>query len=69
MLFEMWTIGFHIKVENRPGPSSISVEGCMFPSDVMLKQKTRNGILGVKLRVRDTHGWYEEFDGNPVEHS
>lgn len=32
-------------------------DGCMFPNDVMLQQKTWNDILGVMKSVRDAHGW------------
>lgn len=39
-------------------------DGCMFPNDVMLKQQTWNDILTVMLSVRDTHGWFEESEGN-----
>ncbi len=32
-------------------------DGCMFPNDVMLQQKTWNDILATMLKVRDKHGW------------
>jgi sugar phosphate isomerase/epimerase len=32
-------------------------DGCMFPNDVMLQQKTWNDILAVMIKVRDKHGW------------
>jgi len=32
-------------------------DGCMFATDIMLKQQTWNDILAVMLRVRDAHGW------------
>ena len=32
-------------------------DGCMFPNEVMGRQKTWNDILGVMLAVRDAHGW------------
>src|SRR6187431_800950 len=32
-------------------------DGCMFPNDVMLQQKTWNDVLGVMKAVRDAHGW------------
>ena len=34
-------------------------DGCMFPNDVMLRQKTWNDILRVMIEVRNVHGWYE----------
>jgi sugar phosphate isomerase/epimerase len=32
-------------------------DGCMFPNDTMMQQKTWNDILGVMSAVRDGHGW------------
>ena len=32
-------------------------DGCMFPNDVMMQQKTWNDVLGVMKAVRDAHGW------------
>ena len=32
-------------------------DGCMFPNEVMTRQKTWNDILGVMVKVRDAHGW------------
>jgi sugar phosphate isomerase/epimerase len=32
-------------------------DGCMFPNDTMMQQKTWNDILGVMAKVRDAHGW------------
>jgi sugar phosphate isomerase/epimerase len=34
-------------------------DGCMFPNEVMMKQKTWNDILAAMANVRDAHGWYE----------
>lgn len=34
-------------------------DGCMFPNDVMTKQKTWNDILAAMVKVRESHGWYE----------
>lgn len=34
-------------------------DGCMFPNDVMMQQKTWNDILAVMIKVRQQHGWYE----------
>jgi sugar phosphate isomerase/epimerase len=34
-------------------------DGCMFPNDVMMKQKTWNDILAAMIAVRDAHGWLE----------
>jgi len=34
-------------------------DGCMFPNEVMTRQKTWNDILGVMVKVRDAHGWRE----------
>jgi len=35
-------------------------DGCMFPNDVMMQQKTWNDILAVMIEVRNNHGWSEE---------
>jgi sugar phosphate isomerase/epimerase len=35
-------------------------DGCMFPNDVMLQQKTWNDILSTMSKVREAHGWYEK---------
>jgi hypothetical protein len=32
-------------------------DGCMFPNELMLKQKTWNSILGAMVSVREAHGW------------
>lgn len=32
-------------------------DGCMFPNDVMMQQKTWNDILAVLIEVRRLHGW------------
>lgn len=34
-------------------------DGCMFPNDVMLQQKTWNDILAAMIEVRKRHGWYQ----------
>ena len=34
-------------------------DGCMFPNEVMLKQRTWNSILGAMISVRQAHGWKE----------
>lgn len=34
-------------------------DGCMFPNDVMMQQKTWDDILGAMIGVRKHHGWYE----------
>lgn len=34
-------------------------DGCMFPNEVMLQQKTWNDILATLIKVRKLHGWYE----------
>lgn len=34
-------------------------DGCMFPNDVMMQQKTWDDILAVMIKVRQRHGWYE----------
>ncbi|HLT50763.1 MAG TPA: TIM barrel protein [Arenibacter sp.] len=34
-------------------------DGCMFPNEVMMRQKTWNDILGAMIQVRQQHGWYE----------
>jgi sugar phosphate isomerase/epimerase len=35
-------------------------DGCMFPNEVMLKQRTWNSILGAMISVREAHGWIEQ---------
>ncbi|MHA4811702.1 sugar phosphate isomerase/epimerase family protein [Flavitalea flava] len=35
-------------------------DGCMFPNEVMTRQKTWNDILAAMVKVRDAHGWYEK---------
>ena len=32
-------------------------DGCMFPNEMMTRQKTWNDILGAMVKVRDAHGW------------
>lgn len=34
-------------------------DGCMFPNEVMMQQKTWNDVLGAMIKVRELHGWYE----------
>jgi len=34
-------------------------DGCMFPNEVMLKQKTWDSILQTMVSVRESHGWIE----------
>ena len=34
-------------------------DGCMFPNDVMMQQKTWNDILASMIEVRKKHGWHE----------
>jgi sugar phosphate isomerase/epimerase len=34
-------------------------DGCMFPNEVMIKQKTWNDILATMIKVRELHGWME----------
>ena len=34
-------------------------DGCMFPNDVMMQQKTWNDILATMIKVRDAHGWQQ----------
>lgn len=34
-------------------------DGCMFPNEVMMQQKTWDDILAVMIKVRQQHGWYE----------
>ena len=35
-------------------------DGCMFPNEVMMNQKTWNDILAAMISVRDAHGWAQE---------
>ncbi|MEO6285628.1 MAG: TIM barrel protein [Dyadobacter sp.] len=35
-------------------------DGCMFPNSVMESQQTWNDILAALIKVRKTHGWYQE---------
>ena len=32
-------------------------DGCMFPNDIMMQQKTWNDILAALIKVRNLHGW------------
>jgi sugar phosphate isomerase/epimerase len=34
-------------------------DGCMFPNEVMMQQKTWNDILATMIRARKAHGWYQ----------
>src|SRR3954469_10387701 len=34
-------------------------DGCMFPTEVMMKQQTWNDILAAMIQVRENHGWKE----------
>lgn len=34
-------------------------DGCMFPNDIMMQQKTWNDILAAMVKVRKAHGWQE----------
>jgi sugar phosphate isomerase/epimerase len=34
-------------------------DGCIFPNEVMMQQKTWNDVLGAMVKVRDAHGWRE----------
>jgi sugar phosphate isomerase/epimerase len=34
-------------------------DGCMFPNEVMMKQRTWNDILAAMIAVQDKHGWNE----------
>ena len=34
-------------------------DGCMFPNNVMMEQKTWNDILATMIKVREAHGWKE----------
>ena len=52
--------GYWLRDETATSPERfqhICWDGCMFPNEVMMKQKTWNDILGVMVAVRDAHGW------------
>lgn len=34
-------------------------DGCMFPNDIMMQQKTWNDILAAMVKVRKAHGWQD----------
>lgn len=34
-------------------------DGCMFPNNIMMQQKTWNDILATMIKVRNAHGWSE----------
>jgi sugar phosphate isomerase/epimerase len=54
--------GFWLRDENGKLTKAfkhICWDGCMFPNEVMLKQKTWNDILATMIKVRQQHGWYE----------
>ncbi len=41
-------------------------DGCMFPNEVMMLQKTWNDILAAMIAVRNAHGWTEELVRPPA---
>jgi hypothetical protein len=54
--------GFWLRDENGTLTKAfrhICWDGCMFPNEVMTKQKTWNDILSTMIKVRELHGWYE----------
>jgi sugar phosphate isomerase/epimerase len=54
--------GFWLRDENGELTKAfkhICWDGCMFPNEVMMKQKTWNDILATMIKVRELHGWYE----------
>ncbi len=54
--------GFWLRDENGELTKAfkhICWDGCMFPNEVMMKQKTWNDILATMIKVRELHGWVE----------
>jgi sugar phosphate isomerase/epimerase len=54
--------GFWLRDENGTLTKAfkhICWDGCMFPNEVMTKQKTWDDILATMIKVRELHGWYE----------
>lgn len=54
--------GFWLRDENGKLTKAfkhICWDGCMFPNEVMMKQKTWNDILATMIKVRELHGWVE----------
>jgi len=54
--------GFWLRDENGELTKAfrhICWDGCMFPNEVMMKQKTWNDILATMIKVRELHGWHE----------
>ena len=54
--------GFWLRDENGELTKAfrhICWDGCMFPNEVMMKQKTWNDILATMIKVRELHGWRE----------
>ena len=58
----VYDAGYWLRDENGALTKAISHicwDGCMFPNEVMTRQKTWNDILGVMVKVRDAHGWHQ----------
>ena len=54
--------GFWLRDENGELTKAfkhICWDGCMFPNEVMMQQKTWNDILATMIKVRNAHGWYQ----------
>lgn len=52
--------GFWLRDENgelTKAVQHICWDGCMFPNDIMMQQKTWNDILAALINVRKQHGW------------
>ena len=52
--------GFWLRDENGELTKAfqhICWDGCMFPNEVMMQQKTWNDILAALIKVRNHHGW------------
>ena len=49
--------GYWLKDAPARGIKHICWDGCMFPNEMLEQQATWNKILGVMLKVRETHGW------------
>ena len=49
--------GYWLKDASARGIQHICWDGCMFPNEMLEQQATWNKILGVMLKVRESHGW------------
>lgn len=54
------TAGYWLKDAPSRGIRHICWDGCMFPNAMLEDPRTWNTILGVMVKVRETHGWKDK---------